>query len=358
LRRPIRVGLVGLGAVGLVHLEAYRAVTGIELIGVADTNPGRVAFAKERLGLCGYSTLAELLHSAKPELCCILTPPAAHMDAVLQCADAGVHVLCEKPMALSVSDCEAMIDACRRNNVLLCYGASYRYLPAVMTARDMVLRGELGDVILLCEIALGGRGPNSRASLSPSHYPVGGPGGSSMGLCDHGIHLIDAFGWMMNSAVKEVWGRGNISGQPLRPECAYLRYTNDAVGQLLYEDGTFSSALPYEGVFAWGVGWSLEPSRADAVPGQWQSNPGCIQVFGTKGSLRVFHYANALFCRDGNGLRQIEIPNRPVPANFTAQMQALVDAISSGRPAPVPGEAGLSACRALLALYGGSLVPV
>jgi UDP-N-acetyl-2-amino-2-deoxyglucuronate dehydrogenase len=356
VQKPLRVGIVGLGAVGMVHIKAYGDMPDIELVGVADVDPERQEFAREQLKLPGYSTVGGLLQSARPDLCCILTPPAAHESATIECAEAGVHVLCEKPLALSINSCESMISACERNGVELCYGASYRYLPAVMVARDMILRGELGRVVLLHEHAVGGIGPERRRVLGPSHYPIGGPGGSPMGLCDHGIHLIDAFSWMMGSPVAEAWGRGNISGQPLDTEVAHLKYANGALGQLLYNDGTYSTELPNEGIFSWGAGWTLEPKTDnDDVEGAWQFHPGSIHVHGTNGSLRIFHYANALFFRNSKGVRQVALPNRPVPANFSAQLQAFIAALHAGRPAPVTGQDGLAACRALLSVYDSAV---
>lgn len=351
-----------MGAVALVHLKAYRDVTGIEVVGVSDTSAERRRFAEQELSLPAYSTVGELIRTEAPELCCVLTPPAAHEAATVECANAGVHVLCEKPMALTVAACKAMIDACRRNDVRLCYGASYRYLPAIQKARAMILEGQLGEVRLLVESAIGGHGPDSARNFGSTHYPAGGPGGSPMGLCDHGIHLIDAFGWMTGSHVTEVWGRGNISGQALRPEWASLRFASGAIGQLLYDESTFSTDLPHEGMFSWGSGWGVDgavrPPENEAGFAHWNLHPGCIHVFGTRGSLRLFHYANALFHTDPTGTRQIELPNRPVPANFSAQMQAFVDAIRGGEPSPVPGEVGLAACQALLGIYRASGVSV
>jgi UDP-N-acetyl-2-amino-2-deoxyglucuronate dehydrogenase len=359
MAKTLRVGIVGLGAVARVHLAAYMESPNIRIVGVADTNLERVRFAKEELGLPTFLSLDEMLEKANLDICCVLTPPASHEMATLQCASAGVSVLCEKPLALSVEACERMIEGCQNGGVRLCYGASYRYLPAVSAAREMILRGEIGEVLLLREYAVGGNGLESRQPLAASHYPVGGPGGTGMGLCDHGIHLIDAFGWMMNSSIVEVSGRGNITGAPLRPEYAYLKFANESHGQLLYEDGTFSTDLPSEGAFSWGGGWTPNgEGKIDHGSGFWQPHPGCIHVHGTHGSLRVLYYANALFHRTAVGVSQVRVLDRPMPANFSMQLDAFVDAILQDKKTPVPGEEGLAACCALLGIYGGAGKPV
>ena len=351
----LRVGIAGFGAVARVHLRAYREVRDAAVVSVADTDAGRLAQARRELGVPCYATLDDMLQAETLDVACVLSPPSSHEDLVKRCASAHVHVLCEKPMALSVEACEQMILACRANSVRLCYGSSYRYLPALLKAREMILAGELGEVLLLREYAVGGIGGAQRGSLPFSHYPKGGPGGSGMGLCDHGIHLLDVFPWLIDSHITGVWGRGNISGEPQRPEFAHLEYANGAIGQLLYEDGTYTTTLPNEGVFAWSPGWSVASSKnADAPPGSWQADPGCIHVHGTLGSLRIFHYANVLLHRVHDGVRQVRVADRPMPANFAMQLEAFAKAIQSGNPTPVPGEVGLEAVRTLLGIYAQS----
>jgi len=354
----LRVGLVGFGGVAQAHLAAYRELASVEVVSVADTDSTRLARARQTPGIDCHATLDSMLRAARLDIVCVLTPPSSHQELVEACAAARVHVLCEKPLALSVEACEAMIRACAAAGVRLAYGSSYRYLPALMRAREMILAGELGEVLLLRESAVGGTGDARRATLPFSHYPEGGPGGSGMGLCDHGIHLLDVFPWLMNSRTVSVSGRGNISGQPQRPEYAHLEYANGAVGELLYEDGTYTTTLPNEGRFAWSAGWSVGPGGGGAPAGGWQADPGCIHVHGTQGSLRIFHYANLLFHRTRDFVRQVRVADRPMPGNFALQLEAFVLAIESGGPTPVPGEVGLEAVRTLLGVYASSGRPV
>jgi UDP-N-acetyl-2-amino-2-deoxyglucuronate dehydrogenase len=359
MTKTLRVGIVGLGAVARVHLDAYRDLPGVEVVGVADTNKAQLVFARQQLGLSAYSSVDEMLATGDLDIACVLTPPATHEEVTTLCAGAHVNVLCEKPLALSVESCERMIEACRVGGVRLCYGASYRYLPTLVVAREIIQRGDIGDVLVLREYAVGGAGVASRQTLSFAHYPEGGPGGSGMGLCDHGIHLIDAFAWLMDTHVTRVVGRGNISGAPQHPEYAHLEYANGAVGQLLYEDGTYSTDMPHEGIFSWGGGWSMGASgKDDPTPGVWHPHPGCVCVHGTRGALRIFYYANSLFWISDSGVRQVRVPDNPMPGNFRLQLAAFADAIRAGAAAPVPGEAGLDACRTLLGIYAGTGVPL
>jgi predicted dehydrogenase len=353
----LKVGLVGFGSVARVHMNAYQDLPRIRVVAVVDTDPVKVAEVKRKYDVPGYAALEDMLGQVELDIVCVCTPPATHESVVCQCAAAKVHILCEKPLALSIEACERMIKACQENDVRLCYGASYRYLPAITVARKLILEGGIGTVQLLREQLVGGRGPEGRDTLSFEHYPRLGPGGSGMGLCDHGIHLIDTFAWLADSHATRAWGRGNVSGEAQQPEFLHVQYDNGAAGHLLYEDGSFSTDLPQEGIFGWASGWGISGAQAeDARSGSWQAHPSSIHVHGSRGSLRIFYYANALFWRDAGGVRQVTVPNRPVPANFAVQLDSFAQAIGAGLPTPVPGEVGLEACRTLLAAYAGRAV--
>src|SRR5947209_8793357 len=111
---PITVGAVGVAGVGRAHLERVRRSPKAEPAGLA----GVAAEAQERaaaeFGVPGYASQAELLERARPQAVVLGTPPLSHRPLTEEAAAAGAHVLCEKPMASTVEDCRAMIDACRR----------------------------------------------------------------------------------------------------------------------------------------------------------------------------------------------------------------------------------------------------
>ena len=151
------------------------------MVSVADTDAGRLAQARRELVVPCYATLDDMLQAETLDVACVLSPPSSHEDLVKRCASAHVHVLCEKPMALSVEACEQMILACRANSVRLCYGSSYRYLPALLKAREMILAGELGEVLLLREYAVGGMGAPGGEACRSVTTPRGGPEGREWG---------------------------------------------------------------------------------------------------------------------------------------------------------------------------------
>lgn len=90
------------------------------------------------------------------DIACVLTPAGSHEALAAICAELGVHVLCEKPLALTVDSAERMIAKANEGGSRLFYGSSYRFLPAVMAARRAILSGDIGDVLLLREQSIGG----------------------------------------------------------------------------------------------------------------------------------------------------------------------------------------------------------
>lgn len=345
----LRVGLVGLGQVSEMHLHGYKDVEEIEVVAGADLAKERVSRISHKWKIRGYNDYEEMLRKERLDVACVLTPAAAHREVTAKIAEHGINVLCEKPMALSLEDAKAMVAKCRNEGVRLCYGESYRFLPTYMKAKEMIGQGRLGDLYLMMEVYLNGEGPQRWQPLSYHHYPKDGPGGGGMGLIDHGIHLVDIFRWLTGSEAESVFGRGNYSGQTPSTEYLTVTFKNNAIGQLVYNDATFPSSMPYEGIFSWGMSWG--PTGEISPGSNWDMNPGNVRIHGTKGALRVFHYANKLFFFEGGRYQQVHVLDKPCPANFGLQMKAFAKRLLIDDEPEVTGTDGVKALQIILAAY-------
>lgn len=346
--RKLRVGLIGVGGVGRLHYETYKTAEKVQVVSVCDTSEDRIAALDMPDGIVAFSDARKMLSHSRLDIACILTPPSSHEHLVLMCAEHGVHVFCEKPLAPSVEAGERMIDAARKAGVQLFYGSSYRHLPAMQAARRTIVDGGIGKVRLLKEQSIGGAGLERMQVMHASHYPTGGPGGFAMGLADHGIHLLDVMGWIMNADIVYSTGRGNRTGAPAMPEHMMMVFDNGAVGHLLYDEGTYPTDLPTEGMISEGDGWDAD---GFVQAGTWTKYPGAIHVYGSHGSLRIHHYANRVFLTDENGIREIATTGRPSPYHFAAQIDAFAEDIQTGRGSSTPGIVGLKALQSLLTAY-------
>ena len=348
----LRVGLIGLGNVALAHLEGYRALEQIAVVAGADVRADRAKKMAERYGFTPYQDYREMLGRERLDLVCVLSTVATHREAVEAAADAGLHVLCEKPLALSLAEADQMIGRCRERGVKLFYAASYRFLPPLVKARAMIREGAIGTVRLITETLIGGTGPAGYQDMGAHHYPAGGPGGSGNGLVDHGIHLVDLFPWLIGSEIVAVSGRGQRSGEPPLAEHLTMEFRSGATGHLIYDDATWFADLPNEGLYSWGPTWD-EMARGEGLgrSAVWQTHPGSIRVYGTSGTLRVFHYANRLFLSSAKGVEEIPVEGRPMPGQFTAEMASFVETIRLGGEPAASGEDGRRALAAVLAVY-------
>lgn len=118
--RPIRIAVVGCGRIAANHIAAIAKHAGrIELAAVCDNNPKALEAAVAKTGVKGYSDLSELLAAASTDVVALCTPSGLHSGQAVQCAQAGVHVMTEKPMATRWADGIAMVDECDRAGVRL-----------------------------------------------------------------------------------------------------------------------------------------------------------------------------------------------------------------------------------------------
>jgi UDP-N-acetyl-2-amino-2-deoxyglucuronate dehydrogenase len=331
------------------HLVAYQAL-GINIVGVADPRQGRREEIAALYKVPAYPSAESLLREAKPDIVCILTPASTHRQITEQCAAAGAHVLCEKPMAVTLEDARAMAGACTRARVGFFYGSSYRYLPALIEARRLIAAGSIGAVRLISEQMIGGSGSDAFAPMSAAHYPQGGPGGGGYGLVDHGIHMLDVFPWICASPITGILGRGDRTGAVPRTETVLMTLGSEALGTLLYDGSTFPAELPSEGAYSEARQW-LDGRGWMGDTGQWDSAPGTLRVYGSAGSLRILHYSNKLFLNDRGGSREIRLSYGTTPWHFGTQLAAFLDSLIHGMPPPTSAEDGLRALTALHAVY-------
>ena len=144
----LRVAIVGTGLIAKKrHIPAFRrARAAAEIVALCDVNRAAVTEAARSAGIPGvYTDVGEMLAAEKPDLVDVCTPPRTHVDVAVAAMQAGCHVLIEKPMALSVTDCDAIVEAAKRFDVSVCVGHSDLFYPPFLRARQLVREGAIGD---------------------------------------------------------------------------------------------------------------------------------------------------------------------------------------------------------------------
>ncbi len=235
-----RVGIVGSGGMGGWHASRWRALP-VELTGFYDADPERAAIQAEKYGVQVFTSLDVLLEQS--DIVDICTPPANHASITIAAAQAGKHVVCEKPIARHLKDAQAMIEACETAGVRLFVAQVVRFFPEFVRAREVLLSGALGRLGVVRTVR-GGARPEARAWFAD----VAQSGGV---ILDVGIHDLDYLRWLCGD-VTRVFARG-LTFQNLKADHALiiLRFANGVIGHVesswAFPAGTFRTFLELAG---------------------------------------------------------------------------------------------------------------
>ena len=142
----LSVGVIGAGVIGQDHMREIKAIDSIRLAGVMDVDADRAQASGKEFGAKAYTNLEDLLEDPEVEAVHVCTPHTQHTDPVLAAAEAGKHVLVEKPMALTLKDCDRMIAACEAAGKILMVGQTLRCDPAHLKVKELIAEGTIGEV--------------------------------------------------------------------------------------------------------------------------------------------------------------------------------------------------------------------
>jgi predicted dehydrogenase len=144
---PLRVGLVGAGAISSAHAASLKMIAEANLVALCDAIPGRAQEIGRKFGVTDvYSSADEMLREARLDAAHILTPPQYHVDVALRCLRAGTHVLVEKPLALSVADCALLQAESARTGLVCGVNHSMTYVPIVERILEEIRSCRLGRI--------------------------------------------------------------------------------------------------------------------------------------------------------------------------------------------------------------------
>jgi predicted dehydrogenase len=203
----IGIGVVGYGFMGKVHSNAYLKIPYSftapaaypELRAVCARDAQKTASFAERFGYVGYYTdWKELVHDSEISVVDICTPDNEHFAPSVAAAEAGKHVICEKPLAMTVQDARAMWETAQKAGVkhMLCH--NYRFIPAIRLAKDLVERGVLGKIYHFRGRYLQEAGHDPGTPLEDCWYAVRSKSGVLLGL---GSHIIDMARFLIGEIV-------------------------------------------------------------------------------------------------------------------------------------------------------------
>lgn len=323
----LRVVVIGCGAIARAHVPAIQAAEQVELAGLFDQDQGR---ARELASQHGqprvYASWREVLDDPSVNCVDLLLPHDLHHQYAVEAANAGKHVMVEKPIATSLAEADDMIGAARRNGVALMTCHTVLFEPGAQKVTEIVRSGAIGDVYLAQTIGL--EGP-STVSIRPWLANSRG-GGVLMAQAIHQIYFLQHLLGPV-ARVSALIGKRKIVPMATDDTClALLEFENGAVAEIT---STFGQTVgPYtRGTFFYGsAGYvayqphhsALRPNRKLVVISR--------QTYGDAEPHEVLYEDESQFKR---------------------MWQAFGTALAAGGPPPVTGEDGRAAIAVVLAAY-------
>ena len=283
----IKVGVIGYGGafnMGRQHLQQMQAA-GMTPIAVCELDAARLAVATTDFpGIETYPTVAEMLKKSAVNLIVIITPHNTHAALALQCLRAGRHVVCEKPLAITTKEVDAMIAAAKKAGVMLSTYHNRHWDGRILQALDLIKKQDaIGDIVRI-EAHMGGYG-KPRDWWRTSRSISGGI------LYDWGVHLLEYSLQLITAPITEVSGFAHEGFWA--PQTPWKKDTN--------EDEGFAVVR-----FKGGQWLTLCITQLDS-----KSKEGSVEITGTKGSLVLDWNHSKLFQhREGNVITT-QLPNPP-----------------------------------------------
>ena len=229
---PVGFGIVGCGMIANFHAQAIANLRGAKLVGCfSATFASAERFAGEQ-GCQAYETLDEMLANPEIDIITICTPSGAHLDPAVAAANAGKHVVVEKPLEITLKRCDKIIEACRKNGVKLCTVMPSRFGAANQALKKAIEDGRFGRLTL---------GDTFVKWWRPqSYYDSGGwrgtwaldGGGAYM---NQAIHNVDLLQWFIGDVESVVAMTGTLAHERIEVEdtgVAALRFANGAIGTM------------------------------------------------------------------------------------------------------------------------------
>ena len=316
---------VGLVSAAHVHTDTYadilQSMPDVELLGLADQDAGR---GRDFAALHSIPFLGDLpaLLALHPDAVIVTSENVYHRRDVEAVAAAGVHVLCEKPLATTVEDARAIVDSCARAGVKVMTAFPMRFSPAIRRIAASVAANDIGRVRAVSAVNQGQIPTRHRAWFGDRELAGGGA------LIDHIVHVLDLLRWLLHAEPTEVWATANHILHADRTEVE-----TGAVVAVTFDDGTIATI---------DCSWS----RPDNYP-TWGGLG--MEIVGERGVLDVDAFRQRFAVFDA----------RDPGASWTywgtdadrAMIGAFLGAIRDGTEPPVTGLDGLRAAEVVEAAY-------
>lgn len=337
----LRVGIVGCGMISRNHIEAFQATPGVDLVGVSDINLARAQAQAQKHDIpAAFGALDDMLVQGL-DIVSVCTPHPIHEDVVVAAAQAGVHVLCEKPIAVDLASAQRMVDVCREAGVTLGVMFQRRFWPAAQRIRRAIDDGTLGSPVLghVSVQLYRGREYYSKDAWRGTWVSDGGGV-----LMTQAIHYIDLIQWFMGKVISVQGAVGTYKHGDV------IEVEDSATAVLTFESGAMATL---------NASTAISPSLGIdiRVVGSTGATAGlCEFPEGTEGSSYLWASGSTIdsistFPKGVEPNPDLTQINGQLIPFHVLQIADFVEAVRDGRPPAVTGEDALAALGIVLAVY-------
>lgn len=263
----LRVGVIGTGQWARVaHLPAFASLPEVELVAVAGIDATETATAAAEFGIARtYASGRELLAHEQLDLVSIVTPDDRHAEDAALALAAGLHVLCEKPLASTLGDAEALAAQAAGSSGRTKMGFSLRYAPAVAYLRELVGAGEIGEARLVQGFQQNGQFLDP---AKPFHWKMDRDVAGGGAIVEYGIHTIDVMRWIAGEVTRvSATARTHVPQRPAQGGMRTVGVDDSAAVLLDFAQGATGMLH---------AGWSTV-GRPPGIE---------LRVFGSRGAVR------------------------------------------------------------------------
>ena len=225
---PIRIALAGCGRISRNHFDAIAKIDGLELAAVCDIIPERAREAADRCGVPWFESVDEMLASVRCDAVALCTPSGLHPKNGIVAARAGKHVICEKPMAISLEGADALVQECDAAGVQLFVVKQNRLNPSIQLLKRAIDRGRFGRIYLANTTVRWTR-PQEYYDQAPWRGTWEFDGGAIMNQASHYVDLIQ---WLVGP-VESVTAKTATLARRIEAEdtgIAVLKFRSGALG--------------------------------------------------------------------------------------------------------------------------------
>ena len=324
---PLRVALIGTGKIAEVgHLPGF-VQTGAEIAALCDINTKNLNRLAVVHGVTRrYDNWQNMLDDGGFDIVSVCTPPVLHRDMVVASLEQGFHTLVEKPMAVTVDECQAMIDAADQNGKLLMVAHNQRFRTQHRIAKEILDEGRLGHVRRVHTVFAHG-GPENWSATGQWYFD---PKLAGYGvLLDLGYHKIDLLRWLLGQEITQIHAFAATFEKPTSAD--------DTVTAIMkFEQGTLGTLQ---------VSWAHHPGVPDSVILSCEhgmlkipSNPSePVRIAEQRPDATIVEAMYKVRGDAGPGWAEL--------------IRAFVHAVQAGEPSPLPGTEGKATLETILKMY-------